>query len=75
MAYEADGDNNYGWYTWNNRQRLGKGTRRFGNKIAIRVHSDYGIIKIEQNTEKSPEDLRRLAATQTLERNHQLTLV
>ena len=26
---------------------------------------DYGIVKIGQNTEKSPGDLRRLAVTQT----------
>ena len=30
----------------------------------------YSIIKIGQNTEKSPGDLRRLAVTQTHVRNH-----
>ena len=29
-------------------------------------HQDNSIIKIGQNTEKSPGDLRRLAVTQTL---------
>ena len=38
-------------------------------------HPDYSIIKISQNTEKSPGNLRRLAVTQTLEEDHQLTLV
>ena len=33
------------------------------------------IIKIGQNTEKSPGDLSRLAVTQTLVENYQLTLV
>ena len=33
------------------------------------------IIENGQNTEKSPGDLRRLAVTQTSEKNHQLTLV
>ena len=28
-------------------------------------HPNYYIIKIDQNTEKSPEDLKRLAVTQT----------
>ena len=39
-----------------------------------RDYPDNSIIKIGQNTEKSPGDLRRLAVTQTPTRNHQLTL-
>ena len=27
MEYESDGDTNYNWCTWNNLQRIGKGTR------------------------------------------------
>ena len=38
-------------------------------------HPNYSIIKIGQNTEESPGDLKRLAVTQTPVRNHQLTLV
>ena len=38
-------------------------------------HLNDSIIKISQNTEKNPGDLRRLAVTQTPVRNHQLTLV
>ena len=38
-------------------------------------HPNYSIIKIGQNTEKSPGDTMRLAVTQTLVRNHRLTLV
>ena len=37
-------------------------------------HSDYSI-KIDQNTEKSLGDLRRLTVSQTPVRNHQLMLV
>ena len=37
-------------------------------------HSNYSIIEIVQNTEKSAGDLRRLAVTQTSLRNDQLTL-
>ena len=33
---------------------------------------NYSIIEISQNTEKSPEDLRRLSVTQTPVKNHQL---
>ena len=35
----------------------------------------YSIIKIGQNTEKSPGDLRRLAVTQTPVKDHPLTLM
>ena len=38
-------------------------------------HPNYNIIKIGQNTEKSPGDLRRLAVTQTLVKAYQLTLI
>ena len=30
-------------------------------------HPDYGIVKIGQNTEKSPGNLKRLAVFQTIE--------
>ena len=35
----------------------------------------YNIIENGQNTEKSPGDVRRLAVTQTPEKNHQLKLM
>ena len=38
-------------------------------------HSNYSIVKIVQNTEKSPGNLRRLAVTQTPVKEHLLTLV
>ena len=37
-------------------------------------HPDYSIIKIGQNTEKNPGDLRRLSVTQIPLRSHQLML-
>ena len=40
-----------------------------------RDHSNYSIIKLEQNPKKSPGDLSRLAVSQTPVRNHQLTMV
>ena len=72
MEHDSDGDTN--WSTWNNTQRIGKITGRLGNKKSG-DHQDYSIINIGQNTEKSPEDLRKLAVTETSEENHQLTLV
>ena len=44
---------------------LVKGTGRLRNKRTSGNHSNYCIIKISQNTERSPEDLRWLAVTQT----------
>ena len=52
-----------------------KGTERLRNQRTIRDHPGYGLIKIGQNAEKNPEDLRRLAVTQTPVKEHQLTLV
>ena len=37
--------------------------------------SNYYSIEIGQNTEKSPDDLRRVAVTQTPIKDHQLTLM
>ena len=44
------------------------------NKRASVDHPAYSIVGIDQNTEKSPGDLRKLALTQTPVRNHQLLL-
>ena len=75
MEHEGDSNTNCNWYTWNNPQKIGKRTGKLGNKRTSRDHPDYSVIKIRQNTEKSPGGLRRLAVTQTPVRNHQLTLV
>ena len=50
---------------WNNPQRTGKGTRRLGNKRKSGHHPDYSFIKIGQNIDQSPGDLRRLGVAQT----------
>ena len=44
----------------------------------LRTDIDYpndSITKNEQNTEKSPGDLKRLAVRQTQVKNHQITLI
>ena len=75
MEHEFDGDTNCCWCTWNNLQRIGKGTGRLGNLRTIRDYPECSIVEIGQNIKKRPADLRRLDVTQTPVRNHQLTLV
>ena len=47
----------------------------FGNKKTSEDHPNYGIIKIGQNTEEGPGDLRRFAVTHTQVKKYRLTLV
>ena len=75
VGHESDSDTNCNWCSWYNHQRFGKMTRWHGNKRMGGDNSNYSIVEIGQNTEKSPGDLKRLAVTQTPERNHRLTLV
>ena len=75
MEHEDYGDINCDSCTSDNSQRIDNGNGRLGNKRTSRDHLDNSIIKIGQNTEKSPGDLRKLAVTQIPARNQQLTLV
>ena len=54
---------------------LVQGTGGFRHKNTCGNHPNYSIIKIGQNTEKSPGDLEKFAVSQTLAEEHQLTLV
>ena len=54
---------------------IGKEDRRVGNHWTICDHPNCRIVEIDQNTEKSSEDLRRLTITQTLLKDIQLMLV
>ena len=65
MEHEGAGDTNCYWSTWNNPERIGKGTGRLRSQKISRDYPDFGINKIGQNTEESPGDLRRLVLTQT----------
>ena len=56
-------------------KRLVKGFGGLRNKRTSGDHPSYSIIKIDQNTEKSSGDLRRLAVAQTPVEDDQLTLV
>ena len=75
MKQESDGDTNCNWCTRYNHQSIGTGTGGLGNKRTSGEHLNYSIIEIDQNTEGSPGDLRRLVVSQTPVENHQLTLV
>ena len=66
MEHESDGDINCNWCTWYSHQRFSLGTGGLGKKRISGDNPNYSIIKIGQNTGKSPRDLRRLAVTQTL---------
>ena len=57
----------------NSHQRIGKRNKSLGNKKTSRDNPNYSIIKISQNPEKSPGDLRRHVVTQTPVKDHQLT--
>ena len=56
-------------------KRFGTRTGGLGNNRTGWDCPNYSIIEIDQNNEKSPEDLRRFAVTQIPVENHQLTLM
>ena len=75
LEHESDDYTNCNWCSWYSHQRIGTRTRRLGNNGTGGYCPNYSIIEIDQNTEKSPGDLRRLVVTQIPVGNHQLTLV
>ena len=54
---------------------LGRGYGRVGNRRKTGNHPNYCIVKTNQNTEKSPGYMRRLAVAETPVKDHQLMLV
>ena len=52
-----------------------KGLLKGLEDLEVGDHPNNSIIENGQNSEKSPEDLGRLAVTQTPVKNHQLTLM
>ena len=54
---------------------IGTRTGRLGNKTTSRHHPNYSIVEINQNTEKSPGDVRRHAVTQIPIEHLEVTLV
>ena len=60
---EGDGDTNCNRCTGNTPNRFDVDIWWLRNQGTNRDHPDYSIVKIGQNTEKSPRDLRTLVIT------------
>ena len=65
IEHEGDNGTNCKYCAWNDSQRLGKGAGGVGNRRTSGDHSDNSIVKIAQNSEKSPGDLMGLDFSQT----------
>ena len=63
MEHAGDNYANCNWCVWSSISRITKGTRELKSWRTSRDHPNDSIIENGQNTEKSPEDLRRLAVT------------
>ena len=69
------GNTNCNRCTCYSHQMMGTWTGGLGHKRTSEDHPNYSIVKIGQYTEKSPEDLRRLAITQTPVKNSQVSKI
>ena len=72
VEHESDDYTNCNWYSKYSHQGVVTRTGGLGNKRKSEDYPNCCIIKINQNTEKSPGDLR-LAVTQTQVKDNQLT--
>ena len=63
VKHESNSDTNGNLCTQWSHQKIITGTGRFANEWTSGDHPNYSIIKIGQNIQKSPGDLRRLAVT------------
>ena len=75
VEHESDDYTNRDWCFRYSRQWIIEGTEGLGNERVSGDHPNNYIIENGQNTEKSPENLRRLAVTQTPLKDNQLTLM
>ena len=73
--HEGYSETNFSWHSCNSHQRLEKGSKRIGNHRKNQDHSEYSIVEINQNIQKSPGDMRRFIVTQALVNDHQLMQV
>ena len=60
VEHESDGYTNCYFFSRYSQQRIGTMTERLGNNGMGRDCLNYSIIEIDQNTEKSPGDSRKL---------------
>ena len=74
MEHESDSDTDCNWWARYSHQRIGTGIGGLGNKRTSGNYSNYSIVKIGHNSEKTPGDMRRFAVSQTPVKSHQLTL-
>ena len=58
MEHKSYGDTD--WCVRYSQQRVGTGTEGLGDKRTSRYHPNNSIVKFDQNTKKSPGNLRRL---------------
>ena len=72
MEHRNDVNTNYNWCSWYSHRSVIKETGGLGNKRTSGYHPNYNIIEIGQNTEKSPEDLKRVAVTETSVKDHHI---
>ena len=70
VEHESDDYTKWNWCFWYSHQRIGKGDGGFGTNRTSGDHTDDSIVWIENNTEKSPGDLRRIAAIQISVKDH-----
>ena len=63
MEHEIDGDTDCNFCARYSHQRFSVGSGGLGNKRTSGDHPKYSIVEFDQNTEKSPGNLRRLAVT------------
>ena len=75
LERESDTSTNCNWSSWYSHERIDTRTRELGNNMTSGNHPDYCIIKIRQNSEKSPGHMKRLAVTQTPVKKHKLQLI
>ena len=75
VEHEDKLDTNWSWCAWNCHQDLENETGGTENQRKNPDLPDPRMVKIDLNTEKSPGDQSKLAATQTLMKPHQLKVV
>ena len=60
MERESNGNTNCNWCSRYSHERVGIGTGGLGNKRTNRDNPNHNIVKIDQNTERSPGNLLSL---------------
>ena len=75
MEHVSYGDTKYNWWSWIDPKRFTKRAGEFVNRWTSRDNPNYVIAEVNQNTEKSPGDFRRLAVAHTSVKDYHLMLM